>query len=386
MPWLRFALIAVVGIGLIISFHVYLYRRLVRDVSTERRTRQIGGAVLAALAVLMVAALPLNRVLPREIGEWVGFAAFGWMGVLAITVGVIGVLDVLRLPLAIRRRRRQEPLDPTRRLAISRGVATLATLGATATATAGVRSALSAPRVVEIDVPLTHLPPGLRGLRIAQLSDVHVGPTIGKAFIEDVVRRVNAMNVDLVAITGDLVDGTVGRLGEHVAPLANLKSRHGTFFVTGNHEYYSGAEPWMAELRRLGVRVLRNETELLDHGGTPLEVIGVDDWQAYGGDHGYAPDKAAADRDPRRAALMLAHRPRAVDDAARLKVDLMLSGHTHGGQIWPFGWFVRFVEPYVLGLHQHTERTFVYVSPGTGYWGPPMRVRVPAEITLLTLV
>src|SRR5690606_38881361 len=233
---------------------------------------------------------------------------------------------------------------------------------------------------------LRGLPSELAGLTIAQLTDIHVGPTIGRAFIEDLVRRTNALEPDVIAITGDLVDGSVAELGEAVRPLGELRARHGVFFVTGNHEYYSGADEWIAFLESIGIRVLRNERVTIEHEGAAIDIAGVDDWEAkqFGNGHGRDLRKALEGRAPERKVVLLAHQPKQIDEAAELGVDLQLSGHTHGGQIVPFNFLVRLQQPYVAGLHDHGP-TKLYVSPGTGYWGPPMRLGVAAEITRIEL-
>lgn len=386
-PALRYAIVVTVGTLLVTGTHVYLYRRFVRDVAASPRGRRIGAALLTLAALVMVVGLPGNRMLPRAAGEIVGLLAFGWMGIIAVTVPLLVLADTLRLPFAAWRwKREQRPIDPTRRLAISRGVAAVTALGAGSAAAAGFKGAFEPPTIREVEVPLG-VAPALRGLRIVQITDVHVGPTIGRDFIEDLVARINALEPDIVAITGDLVDGTVRRLGVHTAPLGDIRARYGVFFVTGNHEYYSGADPWIAELTRLGIVVLRNARVRIVHRGAPIDIAGVDDWRAagFGGDHGHDVGKAMAGRDPAVPVVMLAHQPKSVYDAAKHGVDLVLSGHTHGGQILPFAAVVKLVQPYVRGLHRHTPKTWIYVHPGTGYWGPPMRVGVPAEIAVLTL-
>jgi len=217
-----------------------------------------------------------------------------------------------------------------------------------------------------------------------QITDVHVGPTIGKDFIEEIVRTANAENADCVVITGDLVDGSVAELGPLVAPLKNLQAKDGVYFVTGNHEYYSGADEWLAFLPTLGIRVLRNERVSLREG---LDLAGVDDHSArgFGRGHGTDLEKALGDRDVSRALVLLAHQPKTILDAIDYAIDLQLSGHTHGGQIWPWGYAVRLDQPHVAGLSRHGG-AHIYVSRGTGYWGPPMRIGAPAEITRIELV
>jgi hypothetical protein len=241
--------------------------------------------------------------------------------------------------------------------------------------------------VVQVDVPVVDLPPALDGFRIAQISDVHVGPTIKRPYVEAVVEAVNKLDADLVAITGDLVDGSVRDLAEHVAPLAGLRSREGSFFVTGNHEYYSGAAAWVGELRRLGITVLMNEHVVLRRGDAAIVVAGVTDFNAGHFDRAEAsdPKRALAGSPPAALRLLLAHQPRSAEAAEAAGFDLQLSGHTHGGQFLPWNFLVRLQQPFTAGL-KRWRRMWVYTSRGTGYWGPPKRFGAPSEITLLRLV
>jgi predicted MPP superfamily phosphohydrolase len=275
-------------------------------------------------------------------------------------------------------------VDPERRVALARILAGAAGIIGLVESGVGVASVLSRVAVKQIRVPIAKLPKALSGYTIVQLTDVHVGPTIGRAFIEQIVRTTNALAPDLIAITGDLVDGSVAALGALVEPLRELRAKDGVYFVTGNHEYYSGVDEWIAHLETLGIRVLRNERVELKDG---LDLAGVDDTSAHNFGHGHGQDvsRAMAGRDPSRALVLLAHQPKAVLEACKVGVDLQLSGHTHGGQIWPWGYAVRIDQPHVAGLHDH-EGTAIYVSRGTGYWGPPLRVGAPAEITRIELV
>ena len=252
----------------------------------------------------------------------------------------------------------------------------------------GFANARRTARLVRVDVPVAGLPEALQGFTIAQISDVHVGPTIRRNYLERVVAAVNRLDADVVAITGDLVDGSVGELAEHVAPLATLRSREGSYFVTGNHEYYSGAAAWVNELRRLGVGVLMNQHVVIRRGSAELVLAGVTDYGAGQFDHGQASDpKAALAGSPSEAALrvLLAHQPRSAAAAAAAGFDLQLSGHTHGGQFLPWNFLVRLQQPFTAGLHRW-KQMWVYTSRGTGYWGPPKRFGAPSEITLLRLV
>jgi len=267
----------------------------------------------------------------------------------------------------------------------------------------GFLNARRTPAVVRVDVPIAGLPAALHGFTLAQISDIHVGPTIKQAFLQRIVAKVNTLGADVVAITGDLVDGKVGELAGHVAPLAGLQSRHGTFFVTGNHEYYSGAHAWIAELRRLGLTVLLNEHVVLYHGKNtgigvdaqddsqtvaPLVLAGVTDFTAHHFDKAHRSDPTLALQGAPATALvrvLLAHQPRSAAAAAQAGFDLQLSGHTHGGQFWPWNLFVPMQQPFTAGLNR-LQNLWVYTSRGTGYWGPPKRFGAPSEITALRLV
>ncbi|MEP7058227.1 MAG: metallophosphoesterase [Caldimonas sp.] len=252
----------------------------------------------------------------------------------------------------------------------------------------GLVNARRTAAVVSVDVPIVDLPEALHGFTIAQISDVHVGPTIKRDYLDSIVGAVNRIGADMVAVTGDLVDGPVERLAGHVAPLARLVSRHGTFFVTGNHEYYSGAPAWIAELRRLGLQVLLNEHVVLRHGAASVVVAGVTDFGAHHYGERYRSDpQAALAGAPADAPVrvLLAHQPRSAMAAADAGFDLQLSGHTHGGQFLPWNFLVRLQQPFTAGLHRW-RALWVYTSRGTGYWGPPKRFGAPSEITRLRLV
>lgn len=270
-----------------------------------------------------------------------------------------------------------------------RGQGALAVPILTALATiVGFVNARRRARIRRVDVPIAGLPAPLHGFSIAQISDVHLGPTIKGDYLARVVDAVNDLGADMVAVTGDLVDGTVSDIAPHTAPLARLASRHGTFFVTGNHEYIWGAGAWVRELRRRGVVVLMNEHVVLRHEGAAVVVAGVVDYSAGYFDRAQASDPARAMTGAPEGAgvrVLLAHQPRSAFAAAAVGFDLQLSGHTHGGQVFPWKYLVRLQQPFIAGLHR-VGGLWLYISRGTGYWGPPQRLGAPSEITFLRLV
>ncbi|HET9580727.1 MAG TPA: metallophosphoesterase [Usitatibacter sp.] len=304
---------------------------------------------------------------------WVSVGFFSWLLVLTV------VRDVALLGALL--------LQPEELAAWSRDSAYGVMALAPVVTLLGLLIARGVGRVRHVEIPIRGLPEELHGFTIAQISDIHVGPTIKRDFVERIVERVNRMRSDMVAITGDVVDGHVRDLSHHTAPLADLESRHGTYVVTGNHEYYSGVHGWVRELRRLGARVLLNEHVVLEHDGASIAVAGVTDYSAhyFEESHRSDPHGALAGAPQDAVKVLLAHQPRSARHAARAGAHLQLSGHTHGGQFWPWNFFVRFQQPFTAGLHR-VDEMWVYVNRGTGYWGPPMRFGVPPEITRIRLV
>lgn len=339
------------------------------------------------LALSVVASMILGRGHGpiRRAFAWPGYV---WLGAMFLFLVALAATDLLRLFAGLARRGFGGGASPPeRRRFLARSLAAAVTSAVAAASAVAVRAARREPPVRPLTIRLDRLPPELHGFSIVQLTDLHVGPTIGRGFVEDVVARTNALGPDLVAITGDLVDGSVSDLAEAVAPLAQLRAPHGVFFVTGNHEYFSGAQAWVNELTRIGIRVLQNERVTIGNGAAGFDLAGVDDPSAvhYGGlPSREALARALSGRDPARELVLLAHQPRSALDAVPFGVGLQLSGHTHGGQLWPFGLVVRLQQPFVAGLHRH-HGAQVYVSRGTGYWGPPMRLAEPSEITHLRL-
>ncbi|WP_328749877.1 metallophosphoesterase [Streptomyces sp. NBC_00285] len=422
---------ALLALAVLVTANWYLWRRLFRDTTGgPGRARRVGAAVIGGGWVLAVAALAAERTgAPFWLQRALAWPGFLWLALsiyllLAVVAGE-AVRPLLRRFLERRDRRcapavavvphpervpagaaadRQEadgeavssPEGPTgdgpgpqaprelaapsRRLFVSRAVAGAAAAAAVGTVGLGTYGVLRGPRIKRVTVPLAKLPRAGHGYRIAVVSDIHLSPVLGRGFAQKVVDTINSTRPDLIAVVGDLVDGSVKDLGPAAAPLAQLEARHGSYFVTGNHEYFSGAEQWVEEVRRLGLRPLENDrTEL-----AWFDLAGVND--IAGESEGQGPDftKALGDRDTTRACVLLAHQPVQIHDAVDHGVDLQLSGHTHGGQLWPGNLLAAAANPTVAGLERYGD-TQLYVSRGAGAWGPPTRVGAPSDITVIEL-
>ncbi len=383
--------------------HLYLWKRLVKDTTRPGRTRWVLTAVLVGLATLLLATLILPRVIGVTASAWFAWPGYFWFALVAYLFLTLLVLEPVRLALRCWGKRKllqastttaTEPAaedEPTLSQAISRRVllarASAVAAGAASVSLVGVgaASALGPPDLIALPVRLRKLDPVFNGFRIAVVSDIHLGPLSGRAHTERIVRMINETAPDLVAIVGDLVDRTVEELGPAAEPLRDLESREGTFFVTGNHEYFvEDPLSWLRQLERLGVQPLRNENTAIRRGAAAFDLAGVND--IAGESRSDAPDfdRALSGLDPSRPTVLLAHQPVQVEEAAARGVDLQLSGHTHGGQMWPFHYVVRAVQPSLAGLST-VGNTQLYVTRGAGFWGPPVRVGAPPDITVLFL-
>ncbi|MBW8740656.1 MAG: metallophosphoesterase [Streptomyces turgidiscabies] len=423
-----FVLAGLAAVATLVGLHWYVWRRLVRDTTARPGlVRRVGTVVFVALPVMMIAALVAERTgapfwLQRTLA-WPGFlwlAVFVYLGLSLIAGEAVRPLlrrfpqrrtpaGALVPPVPLRKTETvpagasepQEPptetpdtpsstpdtaasprllAAPSRRLFVSRVVAGTAATVAAGTVGYGTYGVLRGPRVKRVTVPLAKLPRGAHGFRIAVVSDIHLGPVLGRGFAQKVVDTINSTQPDLIAVVGDLVDGSVKDLGPAAAPLAQLRARHGAFFVTGNHEYFSGAEQWVEEVRRLGLHPLENARVELP----AFDLAGVNDLAGESEGQGPDFDKALGDRDTSRASVLLAHQPVQIHDAVEHGVDLQLSGHTHGGQLWPGNFIADLANPTLAGLEQYGD-TQLYVSRGAGAWGPPTRVGAPSDITVVQL-
>ncbi|TJZ53047.1 metallophosphoesterase [Streptomyces piniterrae] len=435
---MTFALVLVPVLGLFGAVHGYLWCRLVRDTTTPgSRPRRAGTAAAVALPLTGLAAvLSGPSGAPFAVQQALAWPGYLWLAlVLYLTLALLAgeAVRLVWLRWAGRRDARQDqppqptesaagpssaassttssttpsaasaasaagdrepaptllppgahalppPAHPPRRLFVARAVAAGATLAAAATVGYGTTTTLRGPRVVRVTVPLAKLPRAAHRFRIAVVSDIHLGPILGRAHTRRIVETINRTGPDLVAIVGDLVDGSVTDLGPAAEPLRDLRSRHGAYFVTGNHEYYSGAAQWVDHVRELGITPLENaRTEL-----PAFDLAGIND--LAGEREGTGPDYARAldGRDPARAVVLMAHQPVTIHETVRHGVDLQLSGHTHGGQMWPVTYLAAATNPTLAGLERYGD-TQLYVTRGAGTWGPPVRVGAPPDITVVEL-
>jgi predicted MPP superfamily phosphohydrolase len=369
--------------GFLVWAHVYLVQRLVLEPGLPEPWRSLAIGLVVVLGLTLVLQPIGERTLRPATGRWIAWPASLWMGFAFLLLLALWASDAV-LFVAGTTASAASGATGAEGLAAPRAALVVA-LGLVATGF-GLRSALRPPSGVSLEIPLARWPRALDGFRIVQISDIHIGPILDRRFAQHLVDRIGALRPDLIAITGDLVDGGVAQLAEEVAPLAALRAPHGVFFVTGNHDHYSGAAAWAAKAGDLGWRVLRNERVEIAADGAVFDVAGVDDHRGdmIGREGGEDLDAALAARDPERPCLLLAHDPSTFKRASTLGIDLQLSGHTHGGQIWPFRWFVRLAIPFVAGRYRRGDAE-LYVSRGTGFWGPPLRLFAPAEITEIVL-
>lgn len=378
--------------------YLYLGRKLIpssREAHLRRRAIAWTGLGLLFLAVVAgnwvyrgYAEVPLSGQSWRDVLYWLSYTVMGFVFLLFF---FFVVTDLVLLGGRLVRRvatgkKSEAPRSESRRRFFRRSMNYGVTGFAGVLTGLGAVQAVRGPRVERVSVAIDGLSSEFEGLTIAQISDLHVGPTIRREYVERVVEAVNALSPDLIAVTGDMIDGTVVQLDAHVAPLASLQAREGVFYVSGNHEYYWGIDQWLEKFASLGMRVLQNSHAVISRGTSQLVVAGVSDYSAgrFIDGHRSDPARAAAGAPAGAAKLLLAHQPRSCYAAEKAGFDLQLSGHTHAGQFFPWGIFVRFAHPFVKGLGR-MDRLQVYVNAGTGYWGPPNRLGIPSEITFLTL-
>jgi predicted MPP superfamily phosphohydrolase len=368
-----------------VLFHIYVGFRVIPDLPIDTTGRWLAALWLVLSCLLIPLGMLARNIKRQPLADrlaWIGLLALGFFSSLLVLTFVRDLVMASLLtvdaiwPHAI-------PLT-TWRMDSAAAVPLLALLSTAV----GLFNARRRARVVTIEVPIDDLPPALDGFTIVQISDIHVGPTIKRRYVDAIVDAVNRLKPDLIAVTGDVVDGSVPQLRDHTRPLSRLSARHGAFLVTGNHEYYAGADAWIEEFRRLGLHVLLNEHVVVEHEGARAVIAGVTDYSAAHFDPAHRSDPAAALAGAPGDVLikvLLAHQPRSAEAAAEAGFTLQLSGHTHGGQFFPWNFFVRLQQPFTAGLAR-LNGLWVYTSRGTGYWGPPKRLGAPSEITRLRLV
>ncbi len=361
---------------------------------------RIAGIIMIGLLLLVPAGILAENLGPpsffKDVLSWAAYINLGFFSMLFIfflsvdiikTTGRMGsrTYQVFKHPSA----NRPDPTlkNPSRRQSLIH-IVNLSLLSITGFLTIyGLVNARRRPRIVNIKIPVEGLPTDLEGFRIVQISDLHIGPTIKKDFVDRVVDSANKLDADIIALTGDLVDGSVNRLEGDVEPLSRLSAKYGRFVITGNHEYYSGVLLWIQKFKSLGLDMLLNENRLITKGNGKLLIGGVTDYSAGS----FIPSHVSSPRNAMRNApdndykILLAHQPKSVEEASEAGFDLVLSGHTHGGQYFPFNQLIHLAQPYVKGLHNH-KGTLLYINSGTGYWGPPLRIGVPSEITQIELI
>lgn len=386
--FLYYASFAVPVLAAFLLMHRYAWARLVRDPMFPRRWKRALTVLVVLLAALLAGVFLSSRTVPEGWRRTTVNYGFLWLGLLFYLTVFLATFDVARW-LARLLRRKPRAVDAGRRAFLARAGASAAVAGTAVIAVTGRRTAFEITKP-ELAVPLARLPRELSGFRIVHLTDLHIGPLLQERFVETVVEETNASRPDLIVVTGDLVDGPIARLGSVIDPLAKLRARCGIAFVTGNHEYYSGAEAWLSFLRARGIEVLLNRRIAVGDpgpGGASFDLAGVPDHHAGRFLSEHEPDlaRALAGRDPERELVFLAHQPKQLALARGLGVGLQLSGHTHGGQMWPFRALVAMAQPFVTGLHRTEEGSAIWVSRGAGFWGPPMRVLEPAEIPTIVL-
>ena len=371
------------------SVHYYLWLRLVRDTGIIGRYRSIATFSLIFMAVLLPLSIYFSRALPYNYFRPVLWIAYLWLGIMMLLFVTFIAIDIIKLLIGIVNylsSTSNNKYDPSRKKFITGIISYGATALVAGTTIFGVKNYLSKAKVKDLKLKVEGLPDVFNDMTIVQLSDLHIGQLMTKTTLKEIVDQVNDLNPDIIVITGDLVDGNTELLLDEITPLKDLKAREGIYFVTGNHEYYSGVEKWLAEIKRMGIIVLHNENVKITKEDKFFYLAGVTDkdGERYSKHHKPDYEKALGSIENDKIKILLAHQPVQVNEAAKYGVDLMLSGHTHGGQIWPFHFLVYLQQPYLKGLYKH-KNTNLYVNQGTGCWGPPIRIGSENEITRIIL-
>ncbi|MBF0443259.1 MAG: metallophosphoesterase [Oligoflexales bacterium] len=370
--------------------HYYVWHRVIKITALPRMIFLTFSGIIWSLFI----ALPLSMGIGRyffssDTGFFVLNLSFIWLGILYFLVMVLFIFECVYWAYYILFRILDLSfLEKKMYLIVKRVFAISSVLIATIGVSSGIHEVRKDVDVKQVKVKLPRFPESLGGFKIIQISDFHIGMPLSKRdTVETVVKKINDLNPDLVVLTGDIVDGSVPTLKDIVAPIRNLKTKYGVFLATGNHEYYASAPDWIDEFSSLGIRMLLNESIVIGNQGAAFELAGIPDYNAdkIMKTHEVDLGRTFKDHNPDLTTILISHQPKIIYDLDKYDVGLVLSGHTHGGQIWPWGLLVHLTQPYIKGLHKYKGRTQVYVSQGTGYWGPPMRIGTKAEITLITI-
>ncbi len=372
------------------SIHYYLWHKLVKSTHMQGIYKSMTTYLLILLAISLPVAIAIYRFSSFSNSFPFLWLAFLWLGIMALLFLVFIFTDISKAIFYIFSKfgsSNPKTIDIEKRKFVSKLIATSSSAFVFGTSAMGLNNYYTNAKVLSLNVTLERLPQIFKGFKIVQISDLHVGEMMTREKLQEIVLRVNNLQPDLIAITGDLADGSTAKLLNEVLPLKNLKAKHGVFFVTGNHEYYSGVESWIREITKMGIKVLDNENIKIKKDDDYFYLAGISDYEAIRYSKKYATDfdKALLGLNNDKKKILLAHRPIAVRQAAEYGTDLVLSGHTHGGQIWPIKYLIYLQQPYLKGLYQH-KNTKLYVNQGTGCWGPPMRLDSFNEITQIVLV
>lgn len=370
----------------------YLGWRLISPFKLMSPYKQLAWGGLILMFMIPFSSFILVRMAEKasDALSWVGYISLGFLSFVFVAVffrDILFLFGFLTQKIYTLIASAPEIVDASKREFLVQST-NLGLLGVAGSLTAyGVYEARKRPGIVNVDIPIARLPKEFDGFRIVQISDIHAGLTIKRDFIETVAEEIKRLAPDLIAFTGDMADGSVPHLKNDLEPLANVYAPHGKFFVTGNHEYYSGVDQWTAHARDMGYDVLMNEHRMVTKNGASFILAGVTDYSGGGFSplHRSDPKKALEGAPKDSAKILLAHQPRTLFHINELDIDLVLMGHTHGGQFFPWNLVATIGQPFIKGLNMYNERTWAYVSKGTGYWGPPVRVGARSEITVLTL-
>lgn len=382
----QMTLFSIVMTSVMVVLWVIICWRMIAPLTVRRTTKiLLAATLLAALILYYVTRLFVKEGLPVEVNttlRWIGYLSLGFI---SLTIPFLFVKEVLQFGGRVVGDKK-EPVDGARRAFLHNAGNAAVMAAVLPTMAFSIQEAFQKPIVKNNALKIAGLHPDLEGTTIAHISDLHVGSILDEKWLKALMTQVAELRADMFVLTGDAIDGKVSRVGKELDSLLKLEAPLGKFFVTGNHEFYSGVDDWVEQMRALNFTVLNNEHTLIQKGEGRLLLAGVWDYSGdrFGEHYTSDPFAAKAGAPEHNLSILLAHQPKNIFEASKAKFDIQLSGHTHGGQYFPWTYAVHLFQPYVKGLHQ-VDDSLLYVNTGTGFWGPPMRFTVPPEITLHTL-